>query len=105
MILIEELRKLNKVESYAMTEHARIRLVERRITLDDVMCCVENGEIGKQYERDMPLPSCLVLGMALNNEYIHIVVSFDDEFIYLITAYYPDEQQWSSDFKTRRKRL
>lgn len=103
MFLIEELRKLNAAEHYAVTEHARIRLYERGITLDDVMCCVSNSEIIEQYENDKPLPSCLVLGMAVRGKFIHIVVSHDDEFIYLITAYYPDEQQWDSDFKTRRK--
>ena len=100
---IEELRKLNAAEHYAVTEHARIRLYERGITLDDVMCCVANGEIIEQYENDKPLPSCLVLGMEVRGKFIHIVVSHDNEFIYLITAYYPDEQQWNSDFKTRRK--
>lgn len=102
MISIEDLRRLNIAEKYAVTEHARIRLFERGITLDDVICCVANGEIIEQYEDDKPLPSCLVLGMVIKGKYIHIVVSHDDEFIYLITAYYPDEQQWSNDFKTRR---
>ena len=95
--------ELNAAEHYAVTEHARIRLYEREITLDDVMCCVSNGEIIEQYENDKPLPSCLVLGMAVRGKFIHIVISRDDEFIYLITAYYHDEQQWNSDFKTRRK--
>ncbi len=103
MILIDKLREMNVAEKYAITEHARIRLIEREITFDDIVCCVANGEIIEQYENDKPLPSCLVLGMEVKGRYIHIVVSHDDEFIYLITAYYPDEQQWNSDFKTRRK--
>lgn len=103
MILIDELRKLNTSEHYAITEHARIRLQERGISLDDVMSCVSSGEIIEQYETDKPLPSCLVLGAEISGRYIHIVVSHDDEFIYLITAYYPNEQQWNSDFRTRRK--
>ena len=103
MILIKELRKLNIAELYAITEHAQIRLFERGITLVDVTNCVANDEVIEQYENNMPLPSCLVLGMTIRDKFIHIVVSHDDEFIYLITAYYPDEQQWNSDFKTRRK--
>ena len=103
MIIIDELRRLNTAEHYAVTEHARIRMVERGITLADVVSCVTNGEIIEQYETDKPLPSCLVLGMEIKGRYIHIVVSHDVEFIYLITAYYPDDQQWNSDFKTRRK--
>lgn len=103
MILIEELRKLNTAEHYVVTEHARIRLIERGITLDDVICCTANGEIIEQYENDKPLPSCLILGMAIRGRFIHTVISHDDDFIYLITAYYPDEQRWNSVFKTRRK--
>lgn len=103
MISIEKLQSLNKAANYAVTEHARIRLIERGITLDDVVCCVDNGEIIEQYENDKPLASCLVLGLEVHDRFMHIVVSHDDEFIYLITAYYPDEQQWSNDFRTRRK--
>lgn len=102
MVDLEDLRKLNKAENYAITEHARARLIERSITLTDVICCVANGEIIEQYESDKPLPSCLVLGMSLLKRYLHVVISHDDEFIYLITAYFPDKQQWESDFRTRR---
>lgn len=59
-ILIDELRKLNTSEHYAITEHARICLQERGISLDDVMNCVSNGEIIEQYETDKPLSSYLV---------------------------------------------
>ncbi len=103
MILIEDLQRLNTAEHYAVTEHARIRLFERGIMLDDVISCVASGEIIEQYENDKPFPSCLVLGKEIKGRYIHIVVSHDDDFIYLITAYYPDKQQWSDDFRTRRK--
>ena len=104
MIDIDELRRLNKPEQIAITEHARQRLIERGITLFDVMRCIEGGEIIKQYEDDKPFPSCLVLGMAVNNKYIHVVVSLDSEYMHLITAYYPDAEQWESDFKTRKGR-
>lgn len=103
MILIEELRSLNTAEHYAVTEHARIRLHERGITLEDVIYCVENGEIIERYETDKPLPSCLIIGIETKGRYLHAVVSHDDEYIYLITAYYPDEHQWSSDYRIRRK--
>lgn len=102
MILIENLRKLNTAEHYAVTEHARIRLLERGIVLADIIKCVENGEIIEQYENDKPLPSCLVLGLSVREKAIHIVVSHDDEFIYLITAYFPVEEYWEDDFRTRR---
>lgn len=104
MICIEILKQMNKPEKIALTKHARERLAERNITVDDVIRGIETGEIIKQYEDDKPLPSCLILGFSVNNKYIHIVLSNDEEYIYLITAYYPNPEQWEDDFKTRKGR-
>lgn len=67
------------------------------------MKVIAEGEIIQQYEEDKPLPSCLILGMTIHNKYLHVVVSTDDEYIYLITAYYPTLDQWEDDYKTRRR--
>ena len=85
MITIEQLKALNQLGNIAITEHARIRLYERNINVDDIINGIDTGEIIKQYEDDKPLPSCLILGFSVNSQYIHIVVSFDTDFIYLIT--------------------
>ena len=37
------------------------------------------------------------------NVYIHIVVSHDVEYIYLITAYFPDLEKWENGFRTRKE--
>jgi hypothetical protein len=34
---------------------------------------------------------------------LHIVISKDEEYIYLITAYYPDDERWKADLKTRKE--
>lgn len=104
MINIEELRKANRPEQIIITEHARLRLIERSITVDDIVTCIDKGEIIKQYEDDKPFPSCLILGISLNGKYLHVVVSYDEPYIYLITAYHPDAEQWEPDFKTRREK-
>lgn len=104
MIDIEQLRALNTAEQIAITEHARRRLVERGISVDDIIQCIDTGEIIKQYEDDKPFPSCLILGAAVDEEYIHVVVSHDSEWIYLITAYHPDPNIWEPDFKTKKER-
>lgn len=62
MITIEQLKALNKSESIAITEHARIRLYERNISIDDIINGINTGEIVKQYPDDKPLPRYLVLG-------------------------------------------
>lgn len=104
MINIEDLHKLNRPENILITEHARRRLIERNITIQDIIKCIGMGQIIKQYEDDRPFPSCLILGMSINNNYLHTVVSMNDNYIYLVTAYYPDAEQWQLDFKTRKER-
>lgn len=104
MIDIKQLRALNKAEQIAITEHARRRLVERGISVNDIIRCIDTGEIIRQYEDDKPFPSCLILGTAIEGKYIHVVVSHDSEWIYLITAYHPDTDVWEPDFKTRKER-
>lgn len=105
MISMETLRSMNRPEKIAITEHARQRLVERGITVRDIMRCIATGEIIEQYEHDRPFPSALVLGASAGGEYLHAVLGCDDEFIYLITAYYPDRDIWSDDLKRRKERV
>ena len=104
MITIDQLMALNKPESIAITEHARIRLHERNISINDIVNGINTGKIIAQYPDDKPLSSCLILGFSVKSEYIHLVVSRDTDYIYLITAYFPDPDMWESDFKTRKGR-
>lgn len=102
MITIEQLKVLCKPENIVVTEHARTRLHERDISIDDIVNGINTGEIIKQYPEDKPLASCLILGFSVQLEHIHVVVSCDIDFIYLITAYFPDPDMWKIDFKTRK---
>jgi hypothetical protein len=94
---------MNMLEKVALTIHSKKRMEERNIRVDDVLHCIDSGEIIEQYEEDTPLPSCLVLGKDMKDAGMHIVISKDEEFIYLITAYYPDDERWEKDLKTRKE--
>ena len=107
MIDINRLRfycQNNKIE---VTDHAKKRFEKRKITKEDVIHAIMNdGEIIEQYENDYPCPSCLILGKAINQDYIHSVVSDNSTYSKIITAYYPDTiNEWESDLKTRRKSI
>jgi len=105
MILnIDEFHKICKEDNIIITKHADKRLLKRGITVDDIINAVMTGEIIKQYEDDKPFPSCLVLGSTEKNKFIHIVVSIDNNFLYIITAYYPDEYLWEADLRNRKER-
>lgn len=87
-----------------MTAHVIKRCVEREIDSDSIMNVIMHGEIIKQYEDDKPFPSCLLLGMSINNKYLHVVVANDNINLHIITAYYPNPDEWEPDLKTRKGR-
>ena len=60
------------------------------------------GEIIEQYPNDYPYPSCLICGKNISGEIIHIVLSDEGNSSRIITAYFPDADKWSKDFKNRR---
>lgn len=100
---IDIYRKLCHDETIVMTRHARYRLTERGIALDEVEHAIMSGKIIEEYPDDMPFPSCLILGMATKSAPLHVVASHDNEFLYIITAYYPDPEKWSEDFSIRKE--
>jgi len=64
---------------------------------------VEEGEVTEDYPEDARGHSCLILGQGAAGQPIHVVCSPKDEFLAIITAYLPDPDQWSVDFRTRRE--
>ena len=103
MLQIAEFQRRNRSESIVVTKHGKIRLLERNISVDDILYAISSGIIIKQYDDDRPLPSCLILGKDRSNRSLHLVVSHDDQYIYLITAYYPDPEIWSEDFTKKKE--
>lgn len=99
---INSIKQLCANNSLRWTNHILIRLLQRNITIDDVVCVLQNCEIIEEYPNDYPHPSCLVLGMSINQEYLHIVCGINDSELWLITAYRPNPGEWESDFKTRK---
>ena len=83
--------------------HAVRQMFARAVASDDVAAVVRNGEIIKEYPDDKPYPSFLILGLVRGTP-VHVVVALDDAAgtAIVITAYLPDGQLWSDDFRTRR---
>jgi len=73
------------------------------ISTSDVRKVIEEGEIIEDYPEDVRGHSCLILGRGNDRRAIHIVCAPKDEYLAVITAYVPDENQWSKDFRVRVK--
>lgn len=78
--------------------------LERMITTKEVERVVNTGEMIEDYPDDVRGNSCLLLGFGIQERVIHVVCSPKEDYLAIITAYLPNQNQWSSDFKRRLPR-
>ena len=104
MISIDDLRRHYQNDMVFITEHAAERARQRGILSRDIRNAVENGEIIEQYPDDYPFPSCLILGKDSAGRCLHICMSEEGDSSRIITAYYPDKERWSEDYRTRKEK-
>lgn len=100
---IADLQKLCSDEDIHWTGHVLKRLIQRGISQADVIQTIQSGEIIEQYPDDYPYPSCLLLGLTVAGEPLHVVCGRGENEIWMITAYHPDPEEWEPDLKTRKK--
>ena len=76
---------------------------DRMITNLEVQEVIFNGKVIEDYPDDMRGHSCLLLGYGNDTRPIHVVCAPHEDYLAVITAYIPYEEEWSDDFKTRIK--
>ena len=83
--------------------HAIQQMFHREITKNDVIKVIDNGQIISDYPEDKPYPSCLILGFT-NGKPVHVVFALNNKSKVgiVVTAYIPDFNLWTKDFKSRR---
>lgn len=104
LLNIETIRTYAEKRKIDWTKHCLNRLNQRDISISDVKTAIKNGEIIESYCDDYPYPSCLILGYNVNNTILHIVCGMSDDLVHMITAYYPNNNEWEDDMKTRREK-
>ncbi|MEN6411204.1 MAG: DUF4258 domain-containing protein [Veillonellales bacterium] len=102
---IARIRQLCQENTLRWTQHALLRLFQRSISTDDVAHALSSGEIIESYPEAHPYPSYLVLGVSIAKTQLHVVCGLSDIELWIITAYYPNPNEWEADYKTRRKNL
>ena len=101
---INTIKQLIQDGKIRWTYHVMIRLLQRNINQSDVENALFHGEIIEEYEDSYPYPSCLVYGINLNSQVLHVVCGFDGKELWIVTAYYPDDIEWEKDLKTRKEK-
>ena len=86
-------------------KHALVRIVERKISIQEVEEALLNCNLIESYSEDKPLPSYLVIGFTKNERPLHILVALDkiEGYIWIITVYEPDQTIWSDQMTKRKK--
>jgi hypothetical protein len=77
-------------------------MFKRNIQIGDVKEILSSAETIKEYPNDRPYPSKLLLGF-INDIPLHVVVAYNnlEKQMIIVTAYIPDNQIWSNNFKTK----
>jgi len=75
---------------------------ERMITPQEVERVVMTGDLVEDYPHDSRGHSCLLLGVGEGDRIIHVVCSPKEDYLAVITAYLPNPDQWSPDYRRRR---
>lgn len=76
---------------------------ERMITPGEVRSVIFEGELVEDYPEDQRGHSCLLLGTGVDGRNIHVVCSPKGDYLAVITAYLPSEDEWEEDAQTRKK--
>ena len=102
--IIKEIRKLTQ-KKVLFLPHALRQMLrpDRMITRHEVTQVISEGELIEDYPDDARGHSCLILGKGDTDRAIHVVCSPKEDYLAVITAYIPDSNEWSSDFKKRKK--
>ena len=76
---------------------------DRMISPEEVRYVVEYGEIIEDYPMDHRGHSCLLLGFHSKNRPIHVVCSPKEDYLAIITAYIPSDEEWEENYKKRKR--
>ncbi len=98
--------RLAAKQKIIFTPHAirQMSRPERMITPTEVKAVIEKGVLIEDYPDDQRGHSCLLLGFAARGVPIHLVCAAKEEYLAIITAYIPNRDEWTNDFKTRKSK-
>ena len=72
------------------------------ITPNEVRTVIDHGDLLEDYPEDARGHSCLLHGQGVGHRSIHVVCSPKEDYLAIITAYLPSDEEWERDYRTRR---
>ena len=77
-----------------VTQHALQEMVQKNISLDEVLEAISTGEILENYPWHRRGPCCLLYGRTESGRDVHIVCTTIQPMLVIITAYEPRPPKW-----------
>lgn len=75
---------------------------DRMISTKNIRQALQYSEPIEDYPEDSRGHSCLILGFAEDRP-IHVVCAPKEEYLAIITAYVPSEDEWEDNYTKRKK--
>lgn len=90
-------------KSVTYTDHALLRMFQRRVSESEVLDLLEHGEVIEERPNAQPYPKLLVFKFV-NGRPLHVAVGLNEEEsrCSVITMYEPDTDTFLEDLRTRR---
>ena len=84
-------------------QHAAQRMLERNISVADVLIALNHAATIEDYPDDTPFPSRLTLGWV-DERPVHVVwaTATGTDRVVIITVYEPNPEEWDNTFSRRR---
>ena len=76
---------------------------DRMISISEVREVITGGHVVEDYPSDPRGHSCLLGGDTSEKRHVHVVCSPKDDYLAIVTAYIPSEDDWERGFRRRRK--
>lgn len=80
----------------------QMSLRDRMIDGVEVLRVIETGQVIEDYPNDSRGHSCLMFAVCQGRP-IHVVCAPKGDYLAVITAYVPDDEEWQADWKTRNR--
>jgi len=97
------IRRCVSLQKIKWTYHVNMRMKGRFISRQFILNSFNNYEIIEGYPKDKYFPSYLVYS-HYQDKIFHVLFAIDieEDNVRVVTAYYPDTEEWKEDYRTRR---
>ena len=80
----------------------RIKIENFLTVVYDEKTIIANGEVIENYQDDARGHSCLILAIVADHP-LHVVCAPKADYLVIITAYLPSDQEWADNYRKRKK--